>query len=556
MDFTKSGGQAKIQLVSFQYGGTLTISNVEITGSGGASTIFDKTTVGYSVVCLCEWNAAAEGDVYISPVLISSDPNYTIYQRNTSTPSVPATEHTYQGMTFYMRKAPLDVFDPSATIITDYSVVVLTNPSAGVTNNDIFNAIRLASGLGVGYPPQPSDPYAAGGTSGPDSGDGTMELITENITRPTAPSFTFADTGFTRIFVPTLSQLKSLAQYLWTDGNFIQFIIDHGIKQFLEDPSQALISLSYLPCSIPHSVDPVDVKILFVDTGVDMYGATTQFVDVNCGSVFINELYGSALDYNPYTKVSLFLPFIGVVDLDTDEVMNKNIYVNYRIDIVSGGCVAQISAGDSISDNTVLYQFTGDCAINMPFNSADFTGYRAALIGAVETLTLAGAAAGAGIMASQAGSYYVEQATTASGAADFEFAETYDRYRESMARLAEKRKAPYKEAQASFKDAAKKTAANTVASVIGSKMAFQHGSGFTGNTGVLGVRRPYVIIKRPDMCNPDEYGTYNGRPSQMYLSLATLSGYTELQSIHLTGIPATNPELSEIGDFLQKGVIL
>lgn len=519
-----------------------------IAAGGVAATVsFSKSTSGYSVTCMCEWIAENGGDIYCSPVLISTVENNTMFSRDSSATSVPTTAHMYQGVIFYMRKAPLDVLTGSEAIVTDFPVVYLTG--APQTSNTIFSAIALASSLGVGYPPKPSDPYAEGGTSEPESGEGTFEIITENITRPTIPSLSFADTGFTRIFVPTLPQLKSLAEYLWTDGNFIQFIIDHGIKQWLEDPSQAIISLSYLPCSVPHSSDPVDVKILFIDTGVDMYGATTQFVDIDCGYVFINEFYGSALDYNPYTKISLFLPFIGTVELNADEFMNKNLYVKYRIDIVSGGCVAEVSAGDSANDNTCFYQFTGDCAINMPINAADFTGYRAALIGAVETVTLAAAAAGAGVMATRAESFYAEQATIAEAAGETLSAGAY----RDVAEKASKR---YGDKKASFKDSAKRAAANTVGEVLGSKMGIQHGSGFTGNTGILGVRRPYVIINRPDMCNPEEYGSFNGRPSMIYLSLATVTGYTEVQNIRITGIAATNPELAEIVDLLQNGVIL
>ena len=98
--------------------------------------------------------------------------------------------------------------------------------------------------------------------------------------------------------------------------------------------------------------------------------------------------------------------------------------------------------------------------------------------------------------------------------------------------------------------------ANTASAVIGAKPVVERSGSFSGNTGYLGVRRPYVIIERPNMCNPEQYGKYNGRPSMIYANLGSLVGYTVVQEVQLTGFTATNPELDEIGSFLKGGVIL
>ena len=90
---------------------------------------------------------------------------------------------------------------------------------------------------------------------------------------------------------------------------------------------------------------------------------------------------------------------------------------------------------------------------------------------------------------------------------------------------------------------------------MGSKTTIQHTSGFSGASGFLGERRPYLIIKRPRIANPDQYGKYNGRPSMVYMQLGACRGYTEVQSVQLTDIPATNMELSEISELLKSGVI-
>ena len=514
----------------------------------GDTITYNKSAAGYSVVCCCKWITSYGGDVYFSPVLISSQQNNTLYTRNGSTPSVNITEHQHQGMTFYMRKAPLDILDGTEIITSDYPVVDLSGVAQ--TNNTIFAAIAYQSSLGVGYIPGDEDPYADGGTSGPGGGTDTdFDITGDTILDSPLPTFSFANSGFARIYNPDLSQLQRLANYLWTDTNFLQTIVNHA-KQLLEDPIESIITLNRLPISVPNGTAEV-VKVLFIPTNTSMPPVTNQFVDVNCGTVQIKHEYDSALDYNPYTDISLVLPFIGVVQLDPDEVMDKTLSLTYRVDVVSGMCVAKVAV-----DGCVLYQYSGNCAISMPFNSADFSNYISAMVTAAKSIAGVAAAGAAGAMAAAAeGTGAVKAAVSgavsggpeSTGPSLSNSSNSTNMFKETFGKGGI--------GEGTLK-AAKKGVANTVGAVVSSKRTIEHAGHFSGNSGFLGVRRPYAIIKRPKMCNPDEYGRFNGRPCMMYLYLGNLSGYTEVQEIHLTGIMATNDELIEIENLLKSGVIL
>lgn len=512
---------------------------------------FAKSTAGYSVVCMCKWITSYGGDVCCSPVLISNQQNNTLYTRDGSIPPVNTTEHQYQGMTFYMRKAPLDVLVGTETITSDYPVVDLSGVAQ--TNDTIFAAIAYRSNLGVGYSPQGDDPYSGGGTSEPGGGGGSFDNTSDQIDDSTTPVFSFAGSGFCRIYNPNLSQLQNLANYLWTDTNFLQTIVNHA-KQLLEDPIEAIISLAMLPVAIPQGASE-NVKVLFISTGVSMPPATTQYVEVDCGTYTLEEYYGSALDYNPYTQVDLFLPFIGQVSLNTDEVMGHTIGVKYRVDIVSGLCVAKVFV-----DNDCMYQFSGNCAIFMPLNSADFSSYLSAAITAATALVSAGSGAAAG--AAAAGAEAVAEPAVQTGGNLLTSGESLVTPQMALQyRVEESVRPMYSPSgsegspSASFGEMERKFINNSAAAVMGSKISFEHASHLAGNSGILGVRRPYLIINRPDMCNPEKYGKYNGRPCMMYLYLGNLTGYTEIQEIQLTGFTATNPELAEISKMLKGGVI-
>lgn len=430
-----------------------------------------------------------------------------------------------------------------------------SNPRFNLVNSTINvssypSIIEWFNAVGPIVPPPPVDPYEEGGTSGQEYGNGDFDGTSDTIVDSTVPTFSFANSGFCRVYNPSLLQLQDLANYMWTDNNFLQTILNHA-KQLLENPIESIISLAMLPVQIPQGTNE-EVKILFISTGKYMAPATTQYVEVDCGSVDINEYYGSALDYNPYTQIDLFLPFIGQVSLNVDEVMNHTLSIKYRIDIVSGLCVAKIFV-----DESVLYQFTGNCAIFMPLNSADFSSYLSAALTAATALVSAGAGVAAGSAA--AGAETVAEPAIQTGGSMLGAGESMVtpqmalqyRVEESVRNMY----TPADSTSASLGEMERKFIKNSAAAVMGSKISFEHASHLAGNSGILGVRRPYVIINRPRMCNPESYGNYNGRPSMMFLSLGDLEGYTEVQEVHLTGFSATNPELAEISKMLKGGVL-
>lgn len=401
-----------------------------------------------------------------------------------------------------------------------------------------------------GTTPPGSNPYEPGGDSGEGGGGGSFDGDSDQISDSSLPTLSAADTGFTRLYTPTLSQVQDLARYLWTDESIIETLWN-VVKRYFEDPMQAFISFSIVPVPVPVA-GVEDFKVLFIPTGVMLNTVANQFVDVDCGTFEMKEYYGSALDYSPNTKVSCYLPYIGTVSLNTDDVMGRTLQVKYRVDICSGSCVAKI-----LVDGNVIYQFPGCCSVPIPFTSADFSSYGSAIISAVKTgVALAAAGAGATELGANIIGMNASQQTGESYTKT-----TVDTVRNpatgrQITAGTQKITKEVTGTKASFSGIAQTGLANTANSVTASKTIVERSGSFSGNSGYLGVRRPYLIIERPRMCMPTNYQQLNGFPSMMTMALSECKGYTRVQQIQLTGVEATNPEQAEILELLKGGVIL
>lgn len=407
-------------------------------------------------------------------------------------------------------------------------------------------------------PDSPNNPYEPGGPSGPTDPNlppGTFDDESDPIPDSPLPTLSAANTGFTRIYNPTLSQVQALARYLWTDESVIETIWNH-IKQFFENPMEAIIGFNLVPVPVPDG-GTENFALMYIDTGVSMTIAANQFVDLDCGTVELKRYYGSALDQSPYTKVSCFLPYIGTVNLNTDEVMGTTLQVKYRVDIVSGSCVAKIFV-----DGNCLYQYSGHCAITIPISSADFSSYVSAAI-SVGKLAAAAITAGAGA-AMAAGVAEVSQqtnqvVTTTQVTNTARNPSTGRQITTGTTTTVQTRESPADQSstQASFGGLSPQNVANTVGAIMSSKPHIEHSGSFSGNSGYLGIRRPFLIIERPNMCMPENYQTLNGFPAMFTMELSTCKGFTRVQQVQLTGMGrATNPEQAEILELLKSGVIL
>lgn len=167
------------------------------------------------------------------------------------------------------------------------------------------------------------------------------------------------------------SALWSISEALTDSGTDFSELTPKVIDQFLtNNPIDCIISLQRYPMTIP-AVGTSTVKLGKTDTGIACKPMErTAFFYLFTGSV-INPKFGdSFLDYNPYTKMELYVPFCGTMQLNPADIIGRQLNVQLVVDFTTGTCTGFI-----MSDDLVIETVNGNIAIDIPV-----TGIQAATV--------------------------------------------------------------------------------------------------------------------------------------------------------------------------------
>lgn len=324
-------------------------------------------------------------------------------------------------------------------------------------------------------PQPPAESYTP-----PDTGSGDS---------PTVVPSTGSASSLWAIYNPSQAEIDSFGAWLWSSN-----LVDQ-IKKLFSDPMQAIIGVHKV-FATPSTGTAQTIKVGYLDSGVSSAVVTDQYTTVDCGTVNLREYYGNVLDYSPFTEVSLYLPFIGIVRLDTADVMRASVSVKYHVDVLTGACLADVSVTRDAAGG-VLYQYAGSAIVTYPVSSGSYVGAVAGVLGiagGIAGTVLSGGALAPALMGGALGASHLH--------ADV-----------------------------------------------------QHSGGFSGAAGAMGGKKPYIIISRPQGATPN-LDDIKGTPATKRVTLGSCSGYTVVDQVNLDGIPATSGELAEIETLLKQGVIV
>lgn len=222
-------------------------------------------------------------------------------------------------------------------------------------------------------------------------------------------------------------------------------------------------------------------------------------------SKYIEPTHNNFLDYEPYTSLSLYLPFCGSCNLDANLFVGKTVNVDYYYDIFSGDVIANVYA------NGTLYKtLSGNFTISQPITSQN--------VGLQKDTVIKGAV---GVATNMLGTAGFAMSGNISGALS-----------------------------------------GAVGATISSISTYTHLNGISpvatkggGGRSIFYTCKNIILYKSTALENHGAYEKYRGKVCNYDSKLSECHGYTVVDNPHIE-IKCTNTEKDEIKKLLEEGVIL
>lgn len=314
--------------------------------------------------------------------------------------------------------------------------------------------------------------------------------------------FTIPTTSWNSFYVLDLADLTVLSQFLWNSDESIYNSIVKGLALCGNKPLDAIISLRLYPFNILSYCESVDNNLQIGRVTVDTIQTTKRLTKItphiHIGSKFIGRYYGDYKDYSPYTSLTLYLPYYGNLEIDTNSVMEKTLNIDMVFDIYTGTATYILSVNGNIIKLV-------DCNIgfDIPITSTDYSTVTSSIFNGIMQTSI-----GIGSVAS---GNLIGLGAVTSGINNLVSAQASGGYQTSA----------------------------RPKSLI-SLMLCQY---------------PYIIRTYTPYSEPNNYNIQHGYPYNKTNTISALKGYMEIENANLNVSNATDNEIMEIRNLLRNGVI-
>lgn len=239
-------------------------------------------------------------------------------------------------------------------------------PASGITNSIEWNGYDGADD-GDNYSDDGKNDDKGEKSGGAGSGQGTHNVLTTT-------------------YVSNATRLQALGDFLWSSSFLDNILLVNN------NPIENVISVKMFPFTLPTGGDST-IVLGNVDTEVPTNKLPDNYNYYHVyGSVKVPSYYNSFMDYAPFTRILLYLPFYGTLELDNSLVIDRTLKIAYIVDVVTGACTIDIYADDSLI--TVVSCQVG---IDIPITSSNRAQVESSILTNTLTSAVSGAKVGGGV---------------------------------------------------------------------------------------------------------------------------------------------------------------
>lgn len=347
---------------------------------------------------------------------------------------------------------------------------------------------------------------------------------------PQAPGQALSiDNLVSRSYVVTEAELMSFATFLWTND------LQATMYANQVSPIENLLSLKRLPFDVGVQQAQVDIFLGNINSHVQGYPTNsghTQIINQNPKRFKV--IHDSYLDYE--TNITIYLPYCGMQSIPTSlcyeqykdqdglpHIRGRKFQVTYYYDIIYGTCAAELAVfytdDQQVDHKEIFAVYNGNCGIDIPVTQSNRASTE---LGMVKS----GGNAAVGILQS----FVSGVAGVLSG----------------------------------NRGAAVGSASNMVGTSLREvnnqqtqERHFTTSGGFSSQVASYLSASVVVLYDSPIYTEPSGFAHENGYPTNLFLKLSTLSGYTELDgTIEIEGIACLDEERELLKQALMDGFYL
>ena len=309
--------------------------------------------------------------------------------------------------------------------------------------------------------------------------------------------------GLIHVYNPTPEEMISFGNWLWVT------YADASLQKIWNNPFDGVISAHELYAT-PSNDGRDNIRSGFLVCPTTAALVRQRYTTIDCGSMVVPEYYGNYLDYAPYSKAHVYLPFIGIVELDVDDIVGHGVNITYHIDSYNGSCIAQITVAKNDYQNTV-YQFSGNCSVEIPLAGGSQAAIKSGMISAAAT----GISSIVGGLASMLGG------NIGGGIGGIAYG-----------------------------------IGGAISQAVSQKSSVQHSGTFGASYGAMGIKKPYFIIHRPIQKMVVNYNEDYGFPAHKRVRIGNCKGFLRVREVHAASATATDEEKARIEELLKEGVFV
>ena len=184
----------------------------------------------------------------------------------------------------------------------------------------------------------------------------------------------------TSTYAMTEENLKLMGKKLW-DNSFLE-----NISMINNSPIENILAVKSFPFPISGGTSK-NVILGNVNMGITGNELPSSFIPKKTiGTFKVDKKFSGVLEWlNYHIEVICYLPYIGFVELNIKEILDKTVTLKYIYDVITGVCTACFYSGD-----IEICKYSGTIAIDIPITASNRAqveaGYITSAIGALASL--------------------------------------------------------------------------------------------------------------------------------------------------------------------------